>query len=148
MATKSRRVPNNASAADLIRQLVAQSDSGPRPLPSSSKQSEPRDLLLDNVVDGVRCLLIRTAPADHPMPKLSPREQEIVRMIAKGYPNKTIADVLEISIWTVATHLRRIFAKLHVNTRAAVVARSLPPELPPRKDNPREGPSASRVARV
>jgi DNA-binding CsgD family transcriptional regulator len=44
-------------------------------------------------------------------------------MVAKGYPNKVIARVLEISSWTVSTHLRRIFAKLGVTTRASMVAR-------------------------
>ena len=42
-------------------------------------------------------------------------------MIAKGYPNKVIASVLDISVWTVSTHLRRIFAKLGVTSRAAMV---------------------------
>jgi hypothetical protein len=41
---------------------------------------------------------------------------------ARGYPNKTIADVLEISSWTVGTYLRCIFAKLNVGSRAAIVA--------------------------
>lgn len=54
---------------------------------------------------------------------LSPRELEIVRLVAKGEVNKTIAAVLEISPWTVATHLRRIYAKLGVTSRAAMVAR-------------------------
>jgi len=54
---------------------------------------------------------------------LSPREQEIVRLVAEGLPNKCISAVLEISSWTVATHLRRVFAKLGVNSRAAMVAR-------------------------
>ncbi len=53
---------------------------------------------------------------------LSPREQEIARMVMKGYPNKTIAAVLDISVWTVGTHLRRIFTKLGVVNRAAMVA--------------------------
>ena len=57
--------------------------------------------------------------------QLSPREQEIVRMVAKGHPNKVIADVLSISSWTVCTHLRRIFAKLGVGSRAAMVAQLL-----------------------
>jgi DNA-binding CsgD family transcriptional regulator len=56
---------------------------------------------------------------------LSPREQEIVRMVAKGHPNKVIADVLSISAWTVCTHVRRIFAKLGVGSRAAMIARLL-----------------------
>jgi len=43
-------------------------------------------------------------------------------MVARGYPNKTIASVLDISAWTVSTHLRRIFAKLGVSSRAAMVA--------------------------
>jgi DNA-binding CsgD family transcriptional regulator len=55
----------------------------------------------------------------------SPREQEISRMVAKGCPNKTIAGVLNISCWTVCTHIRRIFAKLGVASRAAMVARLL-----------------------
>jgi len=38
-----------------------------------------------------------------------------------------IADVLNISSWTVCTHLRRIFAKLGVGSRAAMVAQL--PEL-------------------
>jgi DNA-binding CsgD family transcriptional regulator len=44
-------------------------------------------------------------------------------MVARGYPNKTIAGVLEISCWTVGTYLRRVFAKLNVGSRAAMVTR-------------------------
>lgn len=55
--------------------------------------------------------------------RLSPREQEIVCLIAFGLSNKQIASRLDISIWTVSTHLRRIFIKLQVDTRAAVVYR-------------------------
>jgi DNA-binding CsgD family transcriptional regulator len=55
--------------------------------------------------------------------RLSPREREIVLLVAQGYPTKAIARHLGISIWTVATHLRRIFARLGVQSRAAMVAR-------------------------
>jgi len=54
---------------------------------------------------------------------LSPRELEIARLIASGMSNKNIGAVLDISTWTVAAHIRRIFAKLGVATRAAMVSR-------------------------
>jgi len=80
------------------------------------------EVLLDKRLDGCRLLLIRTQSESNSAINLSPRELEISRMIAKGYPNKMIAAVLEISTWTVGTHLRRIFAKVHVSSRAAMVA--------------------------
>jgi DNA-binding CsgD family transcriptional regulator len=52
---------------------------------------------------------------------LTPREQEIICLIAVGLSNKQIASRIDISIWTVSAHLRRIFAKLKVDTCAAVV---------------------------
>ena len=87
----------------------------------------PDDVILDVQIDGIRVLLTRadTAAEETGRPLLSPREHEIARMVAKGYPNKTIAVVLEISTWTVSTHLRRMFAKLGVGSRAAMVAKLL-----------------------
>jgi DNA-binding NarL/FixJ family response regulator len=41
----------------------------------------------------------------------------------QNFPNKVIAGVLDISTWTVCTYMRRIFAKLNVTTRAAMVTR-------------------------
>ena len=81
------------------------------------------EVMLERERAGYRVVILRQrAPLPAP-PNLSPRELEIARMIAKGYPNKTIAAVLEISSWTVGTHLRRIFAKFGVNSRAAMVGR-------------------------
>lgn len=82
-------------------------------------------ILLDAEVDGLRYLLVRMPKLSRSRVQLSPREYEIVRMVAKGHPNKVIADVLNISSWTVCTHLRRIFAKMGVGSRAAMVARLL-----------------------
>lgn len=76
------------------------------------------------IVDGVYCTIV-PPPETCDWHGLSPRESEIARMIAKGYANKTIATVLNISTWTVSTHLRRMFAKLHVSSRAELVARLL-----------------------
>jgi DNA-binding NarL/FixJ family response regulator len=54
---------------------------------------------------------------------LTEREMQIATLVAMGRLNKQIADQLHISEWTVGTHLRRIFAKLCVDTRAAMVYR-------------------------
>ena len=76
-------------------------------------------VLFDVEIGEVRLLALRQGQPS-PMSLLSPREQEIARMVAQGYPNKTIASVLEISSWTVASHLRRIFVKLQISSRAAM----------------------------
>ena len=92
---------------------------------SEPSGSLPEEVLVDTEVDGSRYLLVRMRRLGCSRIQLSPREQEIVRMVAKGHPNKVIADVLNISSWTVCTHLRRIFAKLGVGSRAAMVAQLL-----------------------
>lgn len=55
--------------------------------------------------------------------ELTARELQIVTLVARGLVNKQIAAELRISGWTVSTHLRRIYAKLGVDTRAAMVSR-------------------------
>jgi DNA-binding CsgD family transcriptional regulator len=80
-------------------------------------------VLMDADLDGRRYILIRMPAIDRKQASLSPRELEIVRLVAEGHPNKVIAAVLEISSWTVCTHVRRVFAKLGVTSRAAMVAR-------------------------
>jgi DNA-binding CsgD family transcriptional regulator len=88
---------------------------------------QDEEILFDAEVDGIRYLFIRLPKPVQLQVQLSPREQEIVRLVAQGHSNKIIAGVLNISSWTVCTHLRRIFAKLGVGSRAAMVA--LMPEL-------------------
>jgi DNA-binding NarL/FixJ family response regulator len=48
---------------------------------------------------------------------LSPREEQILQLVSKGHSNKLIAAKLEMSYETVCTHLKRVFRKLHVNSR-------------------------------
>ena len=78
-------------------------------------------VLLDVTIRNVRCLLVEQEP---PLQvTLSPRERQIALMVAHGRTNQAIATSLDISVWTVSTHLRRIFAKLAVANRAEMVAR-------------------------
>jgi DNA-binding CsgD family transcriptional regulator len=106
-----------------VRNLVSLLDSSELSSVQNYAFSEaPEQIVVDTEVDGVRYLVIRMPRVEYTRVQLSPREQEIVRMVARGHPNKVIADVLSISAWTVCTHLRRIFAKLGVSSRAAMVA--------------------------
>jgi DNA-binding CsgD family transcriptional regulator len=111
---------------DVVRKLAELVE---RASPAEALDSRGADsceeVLVDAEVDGSRYLLVRMPKPNLTRIRLSPREQEIVRMVARGHPNKVIADVLNISSWTVCTHLRRIFAKLGVGSRAAMVAQLL-----------------------
>jgi ATP/maltotriose-dependent transcriptional regulator MalT len=55
---------------------------------------------------------------------LTRRETEVLKLIARGFSNQQIADILRISLDTVKTHLKNLFAKLTVSdrTQAAVWA--------------------------
>jgi len=125
---KEPAVAEPVTKADLIRQLVEQVEADepavvdPDARPQILKTEE---IILDINLDETRYLLLRLPKSSKPRVQLSPREQEIVRMVAQGHSNKVIADVLSISTWTVCTHLRRIFAKLGVGSRAAMVAQSM-----------------------
>jgi DNA-binding NarL/FixJ family response regulator len=59
------------------------------------------------------------------MPTLTPREREILAMLAEGLPNKLIASRLGISDHTVKTHLEAIFDKLSASNRAEAVAQAV-----------------------
>jgi DNA-binding CsgD family transcriptional regulator len=83
------------------------------------------EVLVDIQAEEFRYLLLRTPKMTTDEHILSPREREIVRLVARGCPNKTIAEILDISPWTVNTYLRRIFAKLDVTSRAEMVAHSI-----------------------
>jgi RNA polymerase sigma factor (sigma-70 family) len=56
---------------------------------------------------------------------LSPREQEVLELLAKGFLYKEIADQLHISFETVHTYIRRIYEKLQVRSRTEAVAKFL-----------------------
>jgi DNA-binding NarL/FixJ family response regulator len=67
----------------------------------------------------------KPVPAAHDMDNLSPRESEVLDLLAKGYLYKEIADKMGLSYATVHTHIRHIYEKLHVRSRTEAVARHL-----------------------
>jgi DNA-binding CsgD family transcriptional regulator len=107
---------------DILRCLVSNLQKSIYQASDDSAAISGEQVLLDVEIDGVRLVAVRRGPPS-PISLLSPREREIARMVALGYPNKTIASVLDISSWTVASHLRRVFMKLQVSSRAAMTTR-------------------------
>ena len=92
----------------------------------------PRDELLRAVRAAApgrgRALALGGGPADEPdrgparRQPLSPRELEVLELVAAGTTNREAAVRLFISEATVKSHLLNIYAKLGVNDRAAAVA--------------------------
>ncbi|HHY86638.1 MAG TPA: response regulator transcription factor [Verrucomicrobia bacterium] len=54
---------------------------------------------------------------------LTAREEETLVLLSKGYSNKEIAERLGLSVETVRSHLKHIYEKMHVRSRAEAVAR-------------------------
>jgi DNA-binding CsgD family transcriptional regulator len=62
----------------------------------------------------------------HPVPQLTPRQCELLRLLAVGHTNSQIARRLGISEGTVGTHLENIYTRLQVSSRTAAVTRAFP----------------------
>jgi two-component system response regulator NreC len=52
---------------------------------------------------------------------LSPREREVLQLIAEGYTNKQIAEILSISIKTVQAHRNNLMQKLDLHDRGELI---------------------------
>ncbi|UOQ57290.1 response regulator transcription factor [Leucobacter allii] len=65
------------------------------------------------------------ATAADPVPVLTPREREILRLVAEGCSNPGIAGRLSIGESTVKTHLLHVFEKLEVSDRTRAVTRAM-----------------------
>jgi DNA-binding NarL/FixJ family response regulator len=61
---------------------------------------------------------------------LTPREQDVLQLLAEAHDQKEIASRLSISTKTVGTHLEHIFSKLGVRSRAQAVALAYRDDLP------------------
>jgi DNA-binding NarL/FixJ family response regulator len=72
-----------------------------------------------------RSLLKRFQPPPSPERALTPRESEILTLIAKGLSNRSAAETLGLSRATVRTHLEHIYAKLDVSNRTEAVTEAI-----------------------
>lgn len=62
---------------------------------------------------------------DIPTPVLTPREREVIGLIARGMTNKLIGQILDISADTAKFHVVNVIRKFHANNRAEVVATAI-----------------------
>ena len=94
------------------------------------QESKLKDgIVFESCIDGIHYQLVRHYSKEDRQVNLSSRELAIARLIAQGLPNKCIARKLNISSHTVSTHLRRIFVKLNVTSRTAMVAQLMKENL-------------------
>lgn len=80
----------------------------------------------DDVRNRLAFLSTKAVPQQH---GLSDRQVQIVKLLAKGHPNKRISNILNISEETVKTHLRNIFKLLGASTRTEAVAKAVDLEI-------------------
>ena len=108
---------------NLVRKLVAHAthvaDSGP------CGDDKSRKVIFDAEFDGLHCLVVQEPKTKEARVSCSPREREIARMVAKGYPNKAIAAISGNKLVDCRYTSAPVFAKLHVPSRAAMVARMI-----------------------
>ena len=122
-ASPSNVEPDRRPLGSVLDELLEHAENA-SVAPCAMRQVGEMEPIFEAEVGGARYLLLRGQPSAEREPiALSSRELEIARMIARGHTNRTIAAVLDISPWTVSTHLRRVFAKLDVGSRSAMVAR-------------------------
>ena len=65
----------------------------------------------------------------HPVPRLTPRQNDLLHLVAAGHTNTQIARRLGISEGTVRTHLENIYERLNVSSRTAAVTRAFPGQV-------------------
>jgi DNA-binding NarL/FixJ family response regulator len=86
---------------------------------------ERETICCPSIAERVRSAFERAAPRVRALrpsnhPELSPREAEVLRLIAEGYANKQIAAELGISVKTVEKHRQRMMGKLDLHDTAGV----------------------------
>ena len=67
----------------------------------------------------------RVQPSMGPSRQLTPREEEVLSLLAKGYVTKEVADALSLSSDTVRFHLKHVYEKLHVHSRTEALIKYL-----------------------
>lgn len=113
-------------ARDLIEMIhaAARGEAALTPALALRVMSEFRRIGRHDAGEGAVASSTQPGTDDH-LDQLTNREQEIIDLIARGLSDKEIANTLNVSLYTVKSHVRNILSKLHVRNRreAARLAR-------------------------
>src|SRR5437870_12952174 len=104
-----------ASSADLLDALRAVSKGG------SYLSSQVSDHLLTRIQRGD----LESRPAPGPLDALSPREQQVLRLVAEGKTSKDIAVMLDLGLQTIRSYRKTMMKKLGVNNVAGLTQLAL-----------------------
>jgi DNA-binding NarL/FixJ family response regulator len=82
-----------------------------------------KDCPADQIVEAIRAVMAGEdlMPPDTQAPHLTPREQDVLRLIAQGLPSKDIGERLGMGLRTVETHRTHLRRKLDLHSAAALV---------------------------
>ena len=121
------------SSDDLLRMMRAGcsgyvlKEVGPEELHRAIRAAVRRDSPVPRrmLPDVLRRAAEQTPPRADMEVKLTPRELQVLRLLAKGYPTKKMALEMGISGASIDTHLRNLYRKLLVNSRGAAINTAL-----------------------
>ena len=102
-------LPKESSRADIVNAVL--------------NCARGRDVLSPDLAVGLASEIRRRAEPTRPV--LSPREREVLELIARGRSIPAIAEELYLAPSTVKTHVQRLYEKLGVGDRAAAVAEAM-----------------------
>lgn len=117
-----RELAHLASARERMLRELALISRGRPGAPASQNHGTVQEVLAEVDIEGATYRLTRVRERASEV-DVTPRELEIAGLVARGLATKEVSVHLGISSWTVLTHLRRLFTRLGVNTRSAMVKR-------------------------
>jgi DNA-binding NarL/FixJ family response regulator len=75
--------------------------------------------------DEVQMMILQSNGLNENIPDVTPREKEVLAKIAEGLSNQQIADTLFVSVTTIETHRKNLFAKFKVNNPVSLVKQAM-----------------------
>jgi non-specific serine/threonine protein kinase len=104
------------------RVLAASRDALDEPTFASAWHAGQTLSVAQAVTEARRLLALPVRQRPSPLPRLSPREMDVLRLLVAGESDREIAAALRVSPRTVQTHVASLFAKFGVNSRVEVTA--------------------------